>query len=88
MDAIFSHQPKCHQAKYGLEKEEVKNDLEKLQAFLMVVTQQMKLMAPALLSSRTSVTLSVLKTRRKPVIEIACLKYHVGTGDLDLVLVM
>eukprot|EP00957_Ditylum_brightwellii_P042264 3201243-Ditylum_brightwellii.AAC.1 len=30
VEAIFSHQPKRHQAKYALEKEEVKNDLEKL----------------------------------------------------------
>eukprot|EP00957_Ditylum_brightwellii_P102179 7789289-Ditylum_brightwellii.AAC.1 len=32
--AIFSHQPKSHQAKYTLEKEEVENDLEKLRFFL------------------------------------------------------
>eukprot|EP00957_Ditylum_brightwellii_P128728 9820747-Ditylum_brightwellii.AAC.1 len=31
VEAIFSHQPKHHQAKYMLEKEEVENDLEKLQ---------------------------------------------------------
>eukprot|EP00957_Ditylum_brightwellii_P163434 12443416-Ditylum_brightwellii.AAC.1 len=30
VEAIFSHQPKHHQAKYAFEKEEVKNDLEKL----------------------------------------------------------
>eukprot|EP00957_Ditylum_brightwellii_P056238 4263136-Ditylum_brightwellii.AAC.1 len=30
VEAIFSHQPKHHQAKYALEKEEVKNNLEKL----------------------------------------------------------
>eukprot|EP00957_Ditylum_brightwellii_P074715 5679067-Ditylum_brightwellii.AAC.1 len=34
VEAIFSHQPKCHQDKYAPEKEEVKNDLEKLQVFL------------------------------------------------------
>eukprot|EP00957_Ditylum_brightwellii_P136273 10392844-Ditylum_brightwellii.AAC.1 len=34
VEAIFSHQPKCHQAKYVLEKEEVKHDLKKLQVFL------------------------------------------------------
>eukprot|EP00957_Ditylum_brightwellii_P153175 11659014-Ditylum_brightwellii.AAC.1 len=54
--AIFSHQPKHHQAKYALEKEEVKNDLEKLRDFLVVVTRLLKLMAPTLQSSRTSVT--------------------------------
>jgi hypothetical protein len=31
--AIFSHQPKRHQAKYALEKKEVENDLEKLRFF-------------------------------------------------------
>eukprot|EP00957_Ditylum_brightwellii_P172554 13136428-Ditylum_brightwellii.AAC.1 len=31
--AIFRHQPKRHQAKYVLEKEEVENDLEKLRIF-------------------------------------------------------
>eukprot|EP00957_Ditylum_brightwellii_P029990 2269820-Ditylum_brightwellii.AAC.1 len=31
VEAIYSHQPKLHQAKYALEKEEVENDLEKLQ---------------------------------------------------------
>eukprot|EP00957_Ditylum_brightwellii_P117999 8999837-Ditylum_brightwellii.AAC.1 len=30
MEAILSHQPKCHQAKYALKKEEVKNAPEKL----------------------------------------------------------
>ena len=62
--AIFSHQPKCHQAKYVFEKEEVENNLEKLSFFLMVVTRLMKLMAPMLWSSRTSVTPSVLVTGR------------------------
>eukprot|EP00957_Ditylum_brightwellii_P098543 7506694-Ditylum_brightwellii.AAC.1 len=33
VQAIFSHQPKRHQAKYTLEKEEVKNNLEKLSVF-------------------------------------------------------
>eukprot|EP00957_Ditylum_brightwellii_P102087 7781469-Ditylum_brightwellii.AAC.1 len=60
VEAIFSHQPKLHQVKYALEKEEVENDLEKLRLFLMVVTQLTKLMAPTLRSSRTSVTPSVL----------------------------
>eukprot|EP00957_Ditylum_brightwellii_P112453 8572920-Ditylum_brightwellii.AAC.1 len=62
--AIFSHQPKCHQAKYALEKEEVENNLEKLRFFYMVVTRLMKLMAPTLRSSRTSMTPSVLATGR------------------------
>eukprot|EP00957_Ditylum_brightwellii_P068875 5228097-Ditylum_brightwellii.AAC.1 len=30
LEAIFSHQPKHHQANYALEKEEVENNLEKL----------------------------------------------------------
>eukprot|EP00957_Ditylum_brightwellii_P027308 2064715-Ditylum_brightwellii.AAC.1 len=60
VEAIFSHQPKCHQAKYALEKEEVENDREKLRFFLMVVTRLIKLMAPTLRSSRTSVTPSML----------------------------
>eukprot|EP00957_Ditylum_brightwellii_P095096 7242566-Ditylum_brightwellii.AAC.1 len=64
--AIFSHQSKRHQAKYALEKEEVKNNLENLRVFLMVVTQLMKLMAPTLRSSRASVTPSVLVTGRNP----------------------
>eukprot|EP00957_Ditylum_brightwellii_P111542 8507832-Ditylum_brightwellii.AAC.3 len=33
VEAIFSHQPKHHPAKYALEKEEVRNNLEKLQVF-------------------------------------------------------
>eukprot|EP00957_Ditylum_brightwellii_P100638 7670757-Ditylum_brightwellii.AAC.1 len=33
IEAIFSHQPKLHQAKYTLEKEEVENELEKLRFF-------------------------------------------------------
>eukprot|EP00957_Ditylum_brightwellii_P108690 8290577-Ditylum_brightwellii.AAC.1 len=78
-EAIFSHQPKRHQAKYALEKEEVKNDLNKLQVFLMAVTQLMKLMAPMLMSSRTSVTLSMLKTKRKPVIQTAVLSAPTST---------
>eukprot|EP00957_Ditylum_brightwellii_P093947 7154114-Ditylum_brightwellii.AAC.1 len=56
IEAIFNHQPKCHQTKYALEKEKVENDLEKFRFFLMVVTQLMKLMAPMLQSSRTSMT--------------------------------
>ena len=66
VEAIFSHQPKRHQAKYVLEKEEVKNNLENLRVILMVVTRLMKLMAPTLWSSRTSVTPSVLMTGRNP----------------------
>eukprot|EP00957_Ditylum_brightwellii_P019492 1470622-Ditylum_brightwellii.AAC.1 len=66
VEAIFSHQPKRHQAKYMLEKEEVENDLEKLRFFLMVVTRLTKLMAPTLQSSRTSVTPSMLLTGRNP----------------------
>eukprot|EP00957_Ditylum_brightwellii_P051062 3871352-Ditylum_brightwellii.AAC.1 len=31
VEAILSHQPKHHQAKYAIEKKEVENDLEKLQ---------------------------------------------------------
>eukprot|EP00957_Ditylum_brightwellii_P128863 9830177-Ditylum_brightwellii.AAC.1 len=63
--AIFSHQLKQHQAKYALEKEKVKNDLEKLQVFKMAVTQLMKLMSPTLMSSKTSMTPSMHETGRK-----------------------
>eukprot|EP00957_Ditylum_brightwellii_P010374 784433-Ditylum_brightwellii.AAC.1 len=62
VEAIFSHQPKCHQAKNVLEKEEL-----------------MKLMAPKLLSSRISVTPSVLNTGRNPASQAAVLRAPTST---------
>eukprot|EP00957_Ditylum_brightwellii_P018212 1372085-Ditylum_brightwellii.AAC.1 len=47
---------------------------------LMVVTQLMKLMAPKLLSSRTSMILSVPETRRNPVIQTATLRAPTSTS--------
>eukprot|EP00957_Ditylum_brightwellii_P180277 13733010-Ditylum_brightwellii.AAC.1 len=45
----------------------------------MAVTQLMKLMAPTLLLSRTSMTLSVFETGRKPVIQTAVLRASTST---------
>eukprot|EP00957_Ditylum_brightwellii_P101497 7734581-Ditylum_brightwellii.AAC.1 len=80
VEAIFNYQPKCHQTKYVLEKEEVEHDLEKLQVFLVAATQLMKLVAPTLLSSRTSVTLSVLEARSNPVIQTVVLRAPTNTA--------
>eukprot|EP00957_Ditylum_brightwellii_P131810 10051629-Ditylum_brightwellii.AAC.1 len=64
LEAVFSHQPKFHQAMYVLEREEVKMTLRNSECSSMVATQVMKLMVPTLMSSRISVTPSVLKARR------------------------
>eukprot|EP00957_Ditylum_brightwellii_P205813 15345538-Ditylum_brightwellii.AAC.1 len=46
---------------------------------LTAVTQLMNLMAPMLLSSRTSVTLSMLETGRNPVIQTTTIRAPIST---------